>query len=482
MRLLLFMAHGGFTRNFESTLRELDARGHEVRVAVDRPASDGLARLCDLADELEGLSIEPAPASGPADWARVGQHLRSGLDFLRFLDPAYAAAEGPRRRAAALVPTPIVAISRWGLARGAMKWLLLAAERARPLEPAFARFVADRAPDVVALTPLVELGSPQLEHRRAARQAGAPVALCVASWDNLGMRGGIHDLPDLVAVWNERQREEATALHGVPAERTVVTGAGAFDHWFDWEPGRPAQALRAELGLPPDSAHLLYVGSSLFIAPEEGSFVRQWIEQVRQDPLLRHLGVVVRPHPLNPFSDPDRRSIAALEGVAVQEPTAGGPVRTAERSDYFDAIFHSVAVIGINTSAFVESAVVGRPTYTVLSDRYRRGQEGTLHFAHLLPAGGGVLHAARSWSEHRAALVEAVRTPDRTVAATRRWAQAFVRPGGLEGSAASRLVDELERLQRDPRPVPALRPTVVGRLLAHAARFALVLHGRWSRS
>ena len=56
--------------------------------------------------------------------------------------------------------------------------------------------------------------------------------LGVGSWDHLTTKGLIHEVPDRVLVWNEAQKQEAIALHGVPAERVLVTGAQAYDHWF----------------------------------------------------------------------------------------------------------------------------------------------------------------------------------------------------------------------------------------------------------
>src|SRR5918911_248558 len=79
-------------------------------------------------------------------------------------------------------------------------------------------------PGAVRFTPLLEPGSVQVEFERAANRMGIPTCLCVASWDNLTNKGLIHELPDLVTVWNEPQREEAVRLHGVPEERIVITG------------------------------------------------------------------------------------------------------------------------------------------------------------------------------------------------------------------------------------------------------------------
>ena len=130
-------------------------------------------------------------------------------------------------------------------------------------------------------------------------------------------------------------------------------------------------------------------------------------------------------------------------------------------------MYHSAAVVGINTTAEIESAIVGRGVYTVLAPEFRDTQEGTLHFQHLRRADGGLVHVAderrgapaSSWTRRCAA-----RTT--TTARCRRFVEAFVRPHGLDVPATPQLVEALEALAaRAPSPVerpavwaPCLRP------------------------
>jgi hypothetical protein len=51
----------------------------------------------------------------------------------------------------------------------------------------------------------------------------------------------------------------------------------------------------------------------------------------------------------------------------------------------------------LNTSAFLEAAVVGKPVHTVLVDDIsKHNQEGTIHFHYLLDVNGGLLRVARN--------------------------------------------------------------------------------------
>lgn len=474
MRVLFWMSHAGFTRNFESTLRALATRGHEVEVALERAAptgpGDSDSQLRDLERELSTLSVVPAPERPSDGWAETGRHLRAGLDYLRFLDPDYAPAAKPRRRAASHVPRALVRAAALPAAQPLLRRALSAAERGVPVEPSTRAFLASRRPDVVCLTPLVDLGSPQTDVIRAARALATPAALCVASWDNLTMRGGIHDTPDLVFVWNDRQREEAVRLHGVPAERVVAVGAGAYDHWFSWRPGTERAEFCAVVGLDPGRPIVLYVGSSGFIAPDEAAFVREWAVELRSDAALDGVQLLVRPHPLNTLSPDQRAGLEALGGVAVHPPAGANPIDTSSRQEYFDSIFHSAAVVGVNTSAFIEAAIVGRPIHTVVASRYRDTQEGTLHFQHLLPHAGGALRAAATFSEHRRQLAESLAGGG--CDGNREFVASFVRPLGLDRPAGEELAGALERLAGMHTRLRPRRP-LAGRLLARATRVAL---------
>src|SRR4029450_11684169 len=122
-------------------------------------------------------------------------------------------------------------------------------------------------PDVVLITPLVDLGSDQVEYVKAARAVGIRSALCVHSWDNLTNKGLIRVLPDRVYVWNEAQKREAVAMHRVRREGVGVTGAPLSARCSARRPSTPREEFCAKIGLSPDQPFFLYLCSSQFIAP-----------------------------------------------------------------------------------------------------------------------------------------------------------------------------------------------------------------------
>ena len=154
------------------------------------------------------------------------------------------------------------------------------------------------------------------------------------------------------------------------------------------------------------------------------------------------------------------------------------------RDHYFDSIFHAAAVVGINTSAQIEAAIVDRPVHTILADEFRRTQLDTLHFPYLMAEGFGHLYVAQTLAEH-AALLEGSLGDDDHHARNERFLLRFVRPFGLDVPAAPKVVEELEASAALPAPAPDRGPTAgpvvrlaLTPLAARAARRAATVRTR----
>jgi hypothetical protein len=294
--------------------------------------------------------------------------------------------------------------------------------------------------------------------------------ICVYSWDALALRGQLRERPDLLTVWNEAQRHDAAEIHGLPAELVAITGAQAYDHWFEWQPASTREEFCARVGLPADRPFLLYLGSSGGYIKGELPYVREWVDRLRASgrPELEEVGVLVRPHPKTkePWAEllesgPDRTRVwprpHVENGASVQLSDYNVSAPDARR-EYFDSIYHSAGVVGINTSALIESAIVGRPVHTLLEDRWRYAQEDTRHFRQLADAGDGVLRLARNFDEHAGHLAEVVRGEWEGGDAQREYVRSFVRPYGLEEPATPRFAATVESLAARTDIAPVTPP------------------------
>ncbi|MGE0592541.1 MAG: hypothetical protein AB7G23_10070 [Vicinamibacterales bacterium] len=459
MKLLFFGRHWSYFRNFESVIEELAARGHGVHLVVDREESMGGQQMIErlVARFPDRLSMGHAPSRALGARADLARRVRLGLDYLRFLEPRYADTPHLGDRARERAPRSVVVLAdlpglRTGPGRRLLGAILRSVERALPPGRDIEDFIRAQSPDAVLITPLVDLGSPQLDYFAAAKALGLRTMLPVGSWDHLSSKALLRAYPDAVLVWNDVQRREAVEMHGVPADRVVVTGAQCYDQWWHRQPARSRAAFCARVGLRPDQPFLLYVCSSLFRGTaSEAAFVEQWVEAVRSapDPALRDISILVRPHParLDEWKGVD------LSGYRHIAFWGAHPVDAEAKDDYFDSLYYSAAVVGLNTSAFLEASVVGKPVHTVLVPEISaHNQEGTLHFHYLLTVGGGLLRAARSLDEHVQLLAASLAGDGGGDPKAAGFAGAFIRPFGPDVAATPRFVDAVERAAAAPAP------------------------------
>jgi hypothetical protein len=465
MRIALAVPRTNVIRHFESVVLLLAKRGHELAIVTpgrsnDWPLPEKIARH-------PRITCPICPETREDEWKTAATDFRLLVDCARYLRSPFLQADKLRARAfqtfarhvsgdpkrhltatcpschttlvddqvGALVPP----LGTSGSAR--LEELARLVEEVVPTDPVRDRFLAEQRPDVVLVSPLVRLGSEQADWVKSARARGIPVGFPVFSWDNLTTKGLIHVQPDHVFVWNDIQKREAIEYHGVPEDRIDVTGAPRFDAFFDLDVSMDRWQFSQKYGLDEAAPIVTYLCSSEFVAGSEVAFVERWIEEIRQEPGLASCNVAIRPHP---------RSLHHWAGVDVSRWRGVSLVRSrrlnADQS-LFDTLYHSSAVVGLNTSAQLEAGILGKPVLTILAPGFERGQEGTLHFRYLLRSEGGFVEVAKDFEEHRSQLLAAV-DGRYDAAHIRRFIERFIRPLGWEKPATPILADAILRLSR----------------------------------
>lgn len=458
MRVLFSVRNPAYVRHYESVLRTLANRGHTIDLVKQSPKHVWPPYVVTLASQNPGVRLSTLPDVAEHPWWELATRYRLARFYLRFLAPAYrrtpALLDRARRRAPRLA---VRMAEHWPLGAAGRRVLASAAavlEQATRSAAAFHRYLREQQPDVVVLTPLVVLKTAQLDLGRAATELGIRNVFAVASWDHLSSKGVLTYAPQQVFVWNDTQRREAAHFHGVDLQRVVVTGSQVFDDWFGRQATLDREAFCRRVGLRADRPIILYVGSSLLEgSPSEAAFVDHWARHLRagSHPALRECGILVRPHPRRGREWRDA-TFEGLDNVVCWPPAGELPVDAASKTDYFDSLFHSAAVVGINSSAMIEAAIVGRPVHTVLAHEFQESQEGTVHFHYLLDGPDAVLRATRSLDEHARDLAESLDGRDRDPERGARFVRAFVRPRGTDVAATQVFVDALEALAARPAP------------------------------
>ena len=459
-------------RHFDRVVRLLADRGHDVCLA----SQDYDLELRGVLSKQSRITSASAPRERADEWHGSANLLRRARDYVRYLHPRYEQATKLRGRSFEKVFRAACDPSRpigddWSdlllaLNKGEQKRLLehfAMLETAIPSDPIIDGFLAERRPDAVICSPLVDIGFSQADFIKSARTLGLPTAMLVFSWDNLSNKGLIHEIPDRVFVWNRTQAKEAVKLHGVPQDSVVVTGAARFDELFEMRPSLERGALCTLLGFDPSRPILTYLCSSKFIAAQERHFVERWIQEIRRSPILRDCSIIIRPHPgimdywhtptptIIRWQAPQEKAKASVSR-SFDDPhvvVMSSPFQNADQVLY-ETVYHSAAVVGLNTSAEIEAAIVGRPVYTIVDPETTVGQEGTIHFRYLLSENGGPVTKAENFDQHLGHLEEAVKGRF-NAQGIRAFVQKFVRPHGLHTPVAPILADAIVEFARTDR-------------------------------
>jgi hypothetical protein len=491
--VLFGLSHAGFFRNFSEVIGLLLAAGVDVCVRFSK----------------EHRSIEPGDydldLAGPGtlrfvtnDHVEVPRFLwieraRIVRDALFYADPVFADATDLRARFVPLQKSDIIPLALLAricaLAQRLPRWVGRACDRilewydrAFPPNAVSLEIIDDVEPDLVVVSPLVNFASREIDLVKAARRRGIPTLLAVASWDNLTNKGIIKVRPDRVAVWNTQMAREATTLHRVLPRHIWITGATPFDPWFERRPSRDRQTFMRQLGLKPDRPLVVYVCSSIAIAGEqEYLLVKEWLASL--GPSRREMNVLVRPHPMaldgwrKGIQDredvQDASGVATWRGAVIWPLTGKHPSDEPTRADFFDTLYHADAVVGLNTSAMLEAAILRKPVLTFLGHQAAVSQTGNLHFAHL--ARSGFVRQATSLAEHAEQLTAALAHAGDVRIACEHFVRDFIRPWGSQMSASAALAERIGAMMSSRYSLSALSPAVM-RIREEIRRFARDIH------
>jgi hypothetical protein len=268
--------------------------------------------------------------------------------------------------------------------------------------------------EFVVFSPGVEFGTDQWEWVDAGRKCQVPTILAVSSWDNLTNKSTLGNIPDVLLVWSSSQEREAEQRHRVDRSRTHVIGSLALSWHLEVEgPASPAR-----------DPSILYATSSAFLSPTELGHLRSWWSSVRATPALQVIKIIVRLHPNGRVSREDLSFLQADAAVEIYGPNI--PDTAESERVYARQLDESIAVVGINTSAFVDAQARGVPALAVDSPAVAPYQRGSQHFRCLEEHGGVQVEAM---GEHVARLAGLLsQWPVRSVEAATRFNEAFVFP------------------------------------------------------
>lgn len=484
MKVLMIAQHVNFFRPLDSVMRALCGHGHEVvflhgtrldddrvraKIAQDASKKRMLGRgLQTVQSEITGVTsgYRPEPTEPWQLRLRVGrQVINRGIYFRRNHPSPERVVEGFERslpddlrrrihsRTGRVTLGSRSALSVW-------RWI----EAASPPSEIVLNLLREIDPDVMLVSPTIWPKDPvEADYLHAGRTLGIPTIGYINSWDNLTSKGTVHVVPDLCLVWNEPMAIEAVEIHDVPAHTVRITGAPHLDAVFTMKPKNDRQATCAAMGCL-DRPYMVFLCSSRTIWENEVPLVTSVA-----DALARQFGddaptLVVRPHPTNPtpFDDFQHPNVVVY-------PRGGDQADSPDSwQDYYDQLVNATCVFGLNSTAFLEAVVAGRPCLTIVSDVYWPAQGRTGHFRHLLK--GDFLNICTDAAGVATCVRRILNGIDEKAEGRRGFTRWFLRPCGVEAPAGHVVADIIESAARPragsaPRAARS-RPLVPGLTLA----------------
>ena len=468
---ILFLIHDySYLRNFDDCIRGLLLRGHKVTIAFPEPKGDRRQKEPTKFRKSGHISVRYVRRSRDDQWRAFAAFVRKARSYLLYRKSVFARTTYLQHRIAEQTPESVKSfvetpwIRRWPRLADLLCRVL---ERGIPASEPAKRLVAELKPDVVLITPYFTTSTVyQIEYAKAAQAIRVPVGVPVFSWDNLSSKGAMQVLPDRLFVWNKTQLREATTLHNIPASRVTITGGMRFAKFFGADPNVSKERFCESVGLDPSAILVTYLGSSRTIAPQENEFLWRWIEALRaaEDPHLRGCNIFVRPHPGN----------RAIWNHWPTSPSAGVAVWNGKGNNVrgvIDAVSHSVAVVGINTTAMLEAAALGKPVLTIADNDLRAGQVERIHFHYLTCVGGGLVTVANNFQEHVDHLTALLAGDRHFTRKSKRFSKAFLRPPWPYRSSITAFERAVESLAYSRRPMNLEELFLPNMLLRAAAKY-----------
>ena len=433
MKLVFALSNPGAFIFYDEVARYLAGQGHEIEI-WHGPITK--ANITDRA--LQAAQSDTGTCQSQemhaSRWHHISWELRGLIDCGVYFNSAHLSPWLEKRWEQYLSPllqkTLNIPLVRNRIFSKKAQNCLRVMERLTPLDMRIIRQLKSSKADVLMASPLIYGRSYEADYVKSAQFLGIPVVAIVQSWDNLTTKGTYHSIPDLLLVWNQPLVEEAVEIHNIPREKIVVTGAPRFDPWFATVPSCTRKDFLDKAGLNMDDQYVTYLCSSNSIAGDETEFVCDFASALSSNLNTKHLKVVVRPYPSNAkiWENISRNNIIVW-------PKGGDiPDTPLARSVFFDTLYYGIAVFGVNTTAFLEAAVVDKPCVTAFTGRYQRTQVESAHFKHLLRA--DFIEIAEGF-EHAAELISRIeKGADIKASKRKNFVRDFMRPHGVEKPAA----------------------------------------------
>ena len=453
MRIDFIFSTGTHYFYYDRVVRRLHASGHEVRIVCPTDfLADGNKSgraLIKLLEDQPEVKLEPALFR--RKYRNAVETIRGLMNYAVYVRSEHPtphlavkwARKGLSPRKVKLIQIPLV---KAALSTRVARWILVFLESLIPPDEEIVKWLEKSQPHTVFLAPYIFSNDLEVEYAKAARKLNIPSIASVLSWDNLTSKGTYHVKPDWLFVWNQNLVNEAVQIHDFEKERVFTAGAPVYDPWFELAPSLDRKSLCLQAGIDPQKPYILYLCSSRGISDNEVELIRELISNLETLRPEDRPSVMIRPHPFNPVEPSE------IENDWVKVFPKGGqrPDTDEARLLYYDSLYHSALVFGINTTGFLESALADKPCVTLVNPLTSYGQEKRAHFKHLMDA--DFIEVAKDYAELVDCTERIIKGADVKKANRRDFVHRFLRPQGVYIPASEVMAEAILATARGNEP------------------------------
>lgn len=439
--------------SIDDAVRALYARGHKVSIVMGMKQKENFPYdvIQSALQDLPGLEVFPILTR--RFWRRTALTVREILNYISILDHERERVWDVLKWRRFLPPFiwQLLNTSYGGslIRNPSFQERLRSWEKKIPVDGRIKHWIKTQAPDIVILSPLINPASVEADYLQAALALGLPSVYALYSWDNLTSKGTFHMIPDRSLVWSRSLALDLTKWHNIPPRQIIVTGAPRFDPWFEGKLTQDRNEFCKIAGLDPKKPFILYVSSTFLVDSNynkelsEAIVISEISSALQQHHETEDIQILVRPHPTN--SQSVIKSIIDLndERIHVYPLRGEFPDSDGRRRMLYNSIHHSRAVVGVNTTAFLEAAILDKPCITIWMPRFEQTQM-LPHFHHLADA--DFLDTANGAQEVPLILMRLIDGRDERAGNRRRFVKDFIRPHGMEKPAAEAYADAIEKI------------------------------------
>lgn len=303
------------------------------------------------------------------------------------------------------------------------------------------KFIKDIDPDLVLVVGANwptrnEKFSSEIDFIKASKEIRKPSVLQVISWDNLIARGLYHYIPSAMFVWNKTHFDEAINVQKIPKKNLRIIGAPFMDKWFEDIKMPSRKDFLKSIGMDIDKPLVTYLGSAKNISTSEKRIVEEIYEKLSK----MNIQLLVRPHGAN------TSQFENLNKKIKIFPAKGELPDTLEAKESMIATLkHSDFSVGINTTAMIDSIILGTPCISLVKKEFKHNQVDTPHFNKVQKE--RIFIEAHNIKEIINKIVEFNKNKNKNIfEKMNKFVIEFCRPFGTDVSAGKKAAKEIEEL------------------------------------